>query len=164
MQLANLDPQEYNQHFADKSQEIRQGPVPNSERSCTDIVCLIMFVLIMLTMIVIGAIMIHDGQAFYKQTWSGSQTNISALSSVFSTQGGIIVGMFFFSLALSIVFMLLLKAFPKCMVYSMIAMIYLVFAALIVFGAINQIWWMVITFSISLFFISCMLCCFRKDI
>ncbi len=108
--------------------------------------------------------MINDGRTFYEKTWTGSQTNISGFATVFSTQGGIIVGMFFFSLVLSIAFMLLLKAFPKCVVYTMITMIYLVFGALIVFGIINAIWWMVITFAVSLLVISCMLFCFRRDI
>ena len=110
--------------------------------------------------------MLSDGRQFYYEIFNGSgtKTDISGLSSVFSTQGGIIVGMFFLAIVLSILFMFLIKKFPKCMVYSMIVMIYLVFIALIVLGIINQIWWMVASFAISLLVITCILFCFRSSL
>lgn len=89
---------------------------------------------------------------------------MSGLASVFSTQGGIIVGMFFFSLALSIFFVLMLKFFPRCMVYSMIGSIFCVYIALIVLGIINNIWWMVIVFAITIVITGIMLWCFWSRI
>lgn len=106
--------------------------------------------------------MLSDGKDFYYSVYqgSGTKTDMSGLASVFSTQGGIIIGMFFMSLALAIGFLFLIKAFPKCVVYTMIVLIYLVFAALIVLGIVNGIWWMVVTFAVSLLLITCMLWCF----
>ncbi len=166
MNFAKFDPHEYNQHFAHNSQEIRQGPLPTEKRTCNDICCLVTFFLIILLTIVLGAIMINDGKDFYKSIYggSGTKTDMSGLASVFSTQGGIIVGMFFLSLVLAVAFMFLLKAFPKCMVYSMIGLIYLVFIALIILGIVNGIWWMVISFAVGLLLISCMLYCFRRQL
>lgn len=127
---------------------------------------MVTFALIILAAAVIGAIMISDGRQFYYEAFygSGTKTDMSGLASVFSSQGGIIVGMFFFSIALAMVFVFLLKKFPKCMVYSMIVLIYLVFITLIVLGIINSIWWMVITFAVTLLVMSCMLFCFRDKI
>lgn len=89
---------------------------------------------------------------------------MSGLASVFSTQGGIIVGMFFFSIALAIIFVLLLKNFPKCMIYSMIGLIFCVYVALIILGIINQIWWMVIVFGITIIITAILLYCFRNQL
>lgn len=109
--------------------------------------------------------MINDGRPFYSEVFNKSAgSDMSGLAAVFSTQGGIIVGMFFFSIALAVIFLLLLKFFPKCMIYTMIGLIFCVFAALIVFGIINQIWWMVITFAITLAITACLLFCFRDRI
>lgn len=162
MDLAKFDVNDSNQHFAQQSQEIRQGPLPYEKRSCNDVCCVITFVLMMIAALVIGAIMISDGKSYYNQVFgdTGSKNDMTGLANVFSTQGGIIVGMFFFSLALAILYMFLLKTFPKCVVYTMIVLIYAIFIALIILGIINQIWWMVITFGITLLLISCMLWCF----
>lgn len=122
----------------------------------------------MIFTLVIGAIMINDGLEFYKIIYyhntESQSADISGLANAFSTQGGIIVGMFFFSFALAIGFMFLLKQFPACMIYTFIGLIFLVFAGLIVFGAINQIWWMVIVFAVAILLTACMLWCFRSRI
>lgn len=86
--------------------------------------------------------------------------DMAGLSSAFSTQGGIIVGMFFFSLVLAILYIFLIKTFARCMVYTMIILIFLCYAALIVFGAINKLWWMVIVFGIAVILTALMLWCF----
>lgn len=72
--------------------------------------------------------------------------------------------MFFFALALSVVFLLLLKNFARCMVYTMAILIYLVFIALIIIGIINGIWWMVIVFAVTILITTCLICCFRSQI
>lgn len=78
--------------------------------------------------------------------------------------GGVVAGMFVLSLLLSIAFLLLVKAFPKCMIYTMIILIFLALAALIVFGIINQLWWMVIAFGITILGLGCVLFCYRSRI
>lgn len=111
--------------------------------------------------------MINDGRDYFRSVYYHDNTqsaDISGIANAFSTQGGIIVGMFFFSIALSIAFLFLLKLFPGCMIYTFIVLIFLVFAALIVFGAINQIWWMVIVFGISILLTALMLWCCRNKI
>lgn len=95
---------------------------------------------------------------------NASKTDISGISVAFSTQGGIIVAMFFLSIVLAIGYILLIKNFPKCMIYSMILLFYLVLVALIVLGIINQIWWMVITFGVIILITTCILFCFRDRI
>jgi hypothetical protein len=72
--------------------------------------------------------------------------------------------MFFLALALSIVFLILLKNFAKCMIYTLTILIYLVFIALVIFGLVYQIWWMVATFAALLLVITCIICCFRRQI
>lgn len=109
--------------------------------------------------------MINDGRKYFSNVFdSSSQTNISGISVAFSTQGGIIVGMFFLSLILAVGFIFLVKKFPKCMIYSMIVAFYLILVALIVLGIINGIWWLVITFGVMLLVTSCILFCFRDRI
>ncbi len=139
MAYPKINAQECNQHFETKSKEIRAGPVPSSHRSCNDICCLITFILIVIGAGVIGSIMISDGRQFYHDAFygTGTKVDISGLASVFSTQGGIIAGMFCLSIILAILFVFLLKMFPKCMVYSMIGLIYITFIALIVVGIIK---------------------------
>lgn len=123
------------------------------------------FVLIILATLIIGAIMISDGKDYYKQFYNrNSQTDISGISIAFSTQGGIIVGMFFLSIVLAIIFLLMVKKFPKCVIYSLIILFYLVLVALIVLGIVSGIWWMVATFGVILLVITCVLYCFRDRI
>lgn len=112
--------------------------------------------------LIIGAIMINDGRQFYNTVYTDNNTNfnMAGLASVFSTQGGIIVGMFFFSLVLAVLYIFLIKKFTRCMVYSMAVLIFIIYAALIVFGAINGLWWMVIVFGLAVVFTALMLWCF----
>lgn len=147
-------------------QQVKAGPVANSERRCNDVVCVFIFAALMLATLIIGAIMINDGRDFYQNVFkpNSSSTNFTALANVFSTQGGIIVGMFFLALLLAIMYIFLVKTFPGCMVYTLIGLFVLTFAALIVFGAINSIWWMVITFAITLALTLLMLYCFWGQI
>jgi hypothetical protein len=122
------------------------------------------FVVIVLAALVIGAIMINDGRAYFsnfdEHTFDPNQLDLQELALVFKNHGGIIAGMFCFSLVLAIVFLLLIKKFTQCMVYSMIILIFLVYAALIVFGIINKIWWMVVVFVIVFAVTALLLCCF----
>lgn len=106
--------------------------------------------------------MINDGRQFYNTVYTDNNTNfnMAGLASVFSTQGGIIVGMFFFSLVLAVLYIFLIKKFTRCMVYSMAVLIFIIYAALIVFGAINGLWWMVIVFGLAVVFTALMLWCF----
>lgn len=109
--------------------------------------------------------MINDGKDYYQSVFNkNSQTDISGVSIAFSTQGGIIVAMFFLSLVLAIIFLFMVKKFPKCMIYSLIIVFYLVLIALIILGIVNGIWWMVATFGVILLVISCVLYCFRSRI
>ena len=72
--------------------------------------------------------------------------------------------MFALSLFLSIIFLLLLKKFPKCMVYSMIVLLLLIFLLIMVYAIVINIPGLAIGFGIALFFIILMLICFRKKI
>lgn len=89
--------------------------------------------------------MINDGREYFSTVYqgSGTKTDMTGFCSVFSTQGGIIVGMFFMSLTLAIGFLFLIKAFPEYVIYTMIGLMYLIFMVFVFLGLINQIWWMV---------------------
>ena len=72
--------------------------------------------------------------------------------------------MFALSLVLSILYLLLIKRFPGCMIYTMIILLFLIFFALIVFGIITKNWWMVIVFGLTALILGCVLFCFRSRI
>lgn len=164
--LKNTDPAELDNHFQANSSNIRAGPVDNEYRSCNDICCLITFILMMLATLVIGAIMINDGKEFYNilSITDVKNEGVAYFTETFSKYYGIIIGMFVLSFVMSIVFLLLVKKFTKCMVYTLIVLFYLAVIALIVIGAINGYWWMVIVFGITLLITTCMLCCFKERI
>jgi hypothetical protein len=50
------------------------------------------------------------------------------------------------------------------MIYTLTILIYLVFIALVVFGLVYQMWWMVATFAALLLVTTCIICCFRRQI
>lgn len=109
--------------------------------------------------------MISDGKLYYEQFFNrNSQTDISGVSVAFSTQGGIIVAMFFLSIILAIIFLFMVKKFPKCVIYSLIILFYCVLIALIILGIVNGIWWMVATFGVLILVVTCVLYCFRDRI
>lgn len=162
--LAKFDQAKYNDHFRENVDSIKAGPLENQYRSCNDICCVITFIVMVLAMLVIGAIMINDGKDFYSNFEPISSGGVSFLASTFKMHGGIIVGMFAFALFLSIIYLVLLKNFPKCMIYTMIILIYIILIALIIVGAVNRQWWMVIVFGILTLILTCILYCFRDRI
>lgn len=72
--------------------------------------------------------------------------------------------MFVLSLVIAIAFLLLLKNFPGCMVYTMIVLIIILFVALIVLGIVYEIYGLSIGFGIALLILIIVLFCFRDKI
>lgn len=71
--------------------------------------------------------------------------------------------MFGLSIVVSVIFLLLVKKFPKCMVYTMIVLTILLLIALIIFGIIKSNWWLVIVCGIFLLVtIIALACCWKK--
>ena len=48
--------EEYNTHFKERSEGIKEGPLDNSERACRDLCCLITFIVLILLLFVFGII------------------------------------------------------------------------------------------------------------
>jgi hypothetical protein len=118
--------------------------------------------MICLAGLIIGAMMINDGRQLNNTINYGNNiiVNMAELTHVFKNYAGIVIGMFCFSLIIAVIFLFLIHKFPRCMIYTMIILIFLVYAALIVFGALYHIWWMVIVFSITLVVNAIVLKCF----
>jgi hypothetical protein len=110
--------------------------------------------------------MINDGRKFNNEIIYHNNTiiNITELTVVFQNYSGIIIGMFAFSLFLSIIFIFLIYKFPRCMIYTMIIFIFLIYITLIILGAISGILWMVVTFSLMLVINAILLWCFWSRI
>lgn len=63
-----------------------------------------------------------------------SQTDTVALGQIMAKYAGYVVGMMVLSCCLSVLFVFLSKTFPKCVVYSMIVLTFLVYLGLIILG------------------------------
>ena len=115
--------------------------------------------------LVIGAIMINDGKdVFIPDAQDPSTGGFAEFATTIRKYAGVIIAMFALSFVLSILYLLLIKRFPKCMIYTMIALFFLLLLALIIIGIYYKIWWMVIAFGISILIMGCLLFCFRKRI
>eukprot|EP00919_Chromeraceae_sp_WS-2016_P066568 GHVR01157501.1.p1 GENE.GHVR01157501.1~~GHVR01157501.1.p1 ORF type:complete len:208 (+),score=-18.05 GHVR01157501.1:283-906(+) len=72
--------------------------------------------------------------------------------------------MLWLSIALSIIFILLCKAFPKCVVYSMIVLTFLVYIALIIVGIVVKSYALSAVFGVILLLNICILYCYWEYI
>ena len=117
----------------------------------------------MLAFFIIGIYSLSN-TSFYEQPTTIDSEGVNQISVAFQKFAGVIIGMFALSLVISIIFLILLKNFPKCMVYSMIILVLLIFAGLIIFGIVKQIWGLAIGFGIALVILIIVLFCLRDKI
>ena len=81
---------------------------------------------------------------------SATNVNTIALGQIMAKYAPYIVGMIALSIGLSILFVVLSRLFPKCMVYSMIVLTFLVYIAVIVLGVVISNYALAIVFGIVL--------------
>lgn len=112
--------------------QVQVGPV--QQRKCTDIVCLIIFVLFLITFIAFLAYFIGNGGTSIKSLALNIDVNHSenGMGSAFARSSGTIVGMIALSCALSVIFIVLCAKFPKCVVISGIVVTFVCYLAVIV--------------------------------
>lgn len=77
---------------------------------------------------------------------------------------GTIIGMLVLSILIAIIFVLLLKKFPACMVYGMIALIFIVLIAVIILGFVVSNYWLSIICVVILLFLALFLFCYREKL
>ncbi len=78
---------------------------------------------------------------------------------MFARNVGIIIGMIMLSNALGVIFVLLTKSFPKCMVYTSIIVTFLFFIAIIVISIVLEIYALTVVFGIITLLTALILCC-----
>jgi hypothetical protein len=140
---------------------VNQGVV--EERKCTDIVCLIVFIVLALTFAVFTVYFLVRGGLNYSSL-SSTNTVINAkadFGATFAKVPGIIIGMVVLSFAFSIIYVLLCAKFPKIVVYTSIIVTFLAYLALIILGIMMQQWLVVVLSIIGALLNACILYCFR---
>ena len=159
--MNNIDITPYNQAFQEKSNEIKGGPVANDYRGCNDICCVVTFIVLMLTFFIIG-IYSFATTNFYSDNTNAAASHEISIDNEY--MAGAIIGMFILSIFIAIIFVLLLKKFPACMVYGMIACIFVVLIAVIILGFIVKNYWLSILAVIILLVLAIFLFCCRDKI
>lgn len=86
--------------------------------------------------------------------------NSLQLASILARIAPVFVGMCVLSAALSVIYIFLAKTFPKCVVYSMIVLTFLVYIALIIVGVVTKIYTLAIVFGIILVINALILWCY----
>ena len=76
-----------------------------------------------------------------------------------SRYAGLVVGMFAFSILLSFIYILLVRMFPKCMVYTVIVLTFVLYIALTVLGFIIQNYYIAAIGILMILVTALMLCC-----
>lgn len=130
-------------------------------RSCNDVFCVFIFVLIFIATLGGGIFFILEGNKNLDimGTMQGIQDNSQNIGYIISRVAGPIVGMLALSSILSFVTVLMAKSFPKVTMYFLIGFTFAVYAALIAVGFIFTIYALAIVFIIVLVINAIMLCC-----
>lgn len=131
-------------------------------RSCTEWGCLIAFVIIFLATFGGGGYLIYAGkdQIIPMVTQTSSDPSLTGFGYVMAKLAGPVVGMMGLSSALSVLMVVLAKAFPRPVMYFLIAFTFLVYAAFIILGFVINSLGLAISFIIVALFTACMLYCF----
>ena len=133
--LLEMKFEEYQNHFNEKVQEVKAGPV--EDRSCSDVCCLGTFLLLFVATIGGGIYFLISGSSLISQMMTATTSpDTIALAQIMAKYAGYIVGMVALSIALSIILVVLSRLFPKCMVYTMMALTLLVYIGVIVLGIV----------------------------
>ena len=126
------DFQKYQDHINEKVLEVKAGPV--EKRSCTDIVCLIFFILVFIGTLILGGVFLHKGKGEIWKLVAETGDNATSLGKVMVKHVGPIIGMLILSNVLSVVFILLAKNFPRCLFYTMMVITFFIYLAIIIIG------------------------------
>lgn len=150
-------------HFTDNVGLIREGP--NSERSINDICCCVLFVLILLTMFIVGVyIMADQSEGLKQQITVKNSTSSNVYAGVFTNYYGLISVCLLLAVLLAIVYMILVRCFPKCMVYTLIILVFCIMFALLILGIVRNNSGLIISMVISILLFALFLFCIRNHI
>lgn len=130
------------------------------ERSVVDKCCFGTFLVLFLATIGGGIYFIIEGNDFIDDMLSVEINSPTALGSIIAHYAGYVVGMMALSVALSIIFVLLCKAFPACMVYGMMVFSFLVYIGLIALGFLTLNYALAIVFIAVLLINALILYCY----
>lgn len=154
-----------NEHFQKRQKQYRQGPA--QRRSCNDICCLITFILLMGAFIGIGIYYLVISKDIFTQFWYNQiqlSQPLTVIKQLFVKYWPVIVGAFVLSIVLALIYICLLRACTKCMVYSMIVIAILAFLGLIGISIVEKAWGTVAAAGVGLLIFLCFLFCFRSSI
>lgn len=122
--------------------------------------CFGTFLVLFLATIGGGIYFIIEGNDFIDDMLSVEINSPTALGSIIAHYAGYVVGMMALSVALSIIFVLLCKAFPACMVYGMMVFSFLVYIGLIALGFLTLNYALAIVFIAVLLINALILYCY----
>jgi hypothetical protein len=113
--------------------------------------------------------MINDQRAKFAQKFSRINTvqsddTLDVIANVFTNYTGVIVGSFGAAFLISIIYILLIKNYPKCMVYTLLIMTFLILLAILIYSLYAAIWGLAIATGISILLFALFLYCVRNQI
>lgn len=154
-----VDYQKYQGHYQNVSQHIIQEPSP--DRKCTDCGFAVLFFIILAAFFGIGIMEISEFNGMDRVTLNGELKDDDLH---FQEHAAIIAGGIGSSILISFAYVLLLKAFPRPMVYFMIALSLSVLAAMAIIGLIIGNLGLFIGMGVTFLVYALVLFCLRKKI
>lgn len=141
------------------------------QRPCRDLFCLVLFVLIMASFIWFGIHFIKTDRpavslaGLFRKLSSKSAPRKYPPSIEWKTLVTIISLIVLLTIALSAVYLFLIKKFPRCMIYTTIGVAVLIFVVMAILAFLAGQWIIGILMIIFLALISCCIwCCIRNSL
>ena len=148
----------YDENFGNVCNSILHEPV--QERKCTDVFCIAIFAIFTIGFLGIGIYEISEYQKLPRlDAYGNSDSQL-----YFVEYAPIIIGSAVASIVISFIYVMLIKTFPRAMVYTMIILSLGLMAILAIIGIIINNYGLAISMGISLLIYLLILACLRKKI
>lgn len=156
-----IDYQKYQPHYQTVSQNIINGPNPN--RRCTDVACVFVFLLVLAAFFGLGVMEISEFNGLPPKPNPQPNPNDQTGELYLTRNVPIIAAGVGTAIIVSFIYVFLLKAFPRPMVYFMIFLSMALILGLLVVGLFTSL---ALAISMAVYFViySILLCCLRKKI
>lgn len=167
MNVRNIE--EYHDHFRKVAPECSRGPSEN--RTCNDKACCVLFLILTIVFVAIGLFYIKSTsvkQVFNNymgnQDFTSSQGQETDYIHYLKSALPIIISMVGLAIILSVIFLVLLIKFPRCMFYTMLAVALILITALMVLMFYSGVIIAGIVLLLMLLGFGCFLFCVRGKI
>lgn len=143
------------------------------QRPCRDLFCLVLFVLIMASFIWFGIHFIKTDRPAFSLAGLDTKLSVRSTNAPLSHPTSIewkplltiITLMALLTIALSAVYLFLIKKFPRCMIYTTMGVAVLIFVVMAILAFLAGQWIIGILMIIFLALISCCIwCCIRNSL